>query len=61
MSDQSHLDADVAVLTTFVTDIMAEVAALKAANPSVDFTALDALVATVQGDDPGPQPDPPTS
>lgn len=53
MSEQSHLDADVATLTAFVTDIEAEVAALKAANPAVDFTALDALVATAQANDPG--------
>lgn len=61
MSEQSHLEADVATLTTFVNDIEAEVAALKAANPDVDFTSLDALVATVSAEDPGPQPTPPAA
>jgi predicted negative regulator of RcsB-dependent stress response len=54
MSDQSHLDAQVAqivagvaALNTAATDIEAEIAALKAANPAVDFTALDAAVASL--------------
>lgn len=55
MSDQSHLDTDVATLTSFVTDILAEVTALKdqPAAAGVDFTALDALVAQAQSNDPG--------
>jgi hypothetical protein len=53
MSDQSDIDADVAALTSFVTDVEAEIASLKAANPTVDLSALDALVATVKGEDPG--------
>lgn len=57
-ASQAHLDAAVATLTTFVQDVEAEVAALKAANPTIDFTALDALVATATADDPGPQPTP---
>jgi predicted negative regulator of RcsB-dependent stress response len=54
MSDQSHLDAQVAAinagvaaLTTAATNIAAEIAALKAANPAVDFTGLDAAVASL--------------
>lgn len=55
MSDQEHLDADVAALTTATDAIAAEVEALKAAQSSgtpLDFTALDALVATIQGEVP---------
>lgn len=61
MSDQSHLDADVAALGGVLSDIEAEVAALKAANPAVDFTALDALVASAQANDPGAPAAPPAT
>ena len=64
--DQPNLDADVQTLSSFVDDVEAEVAALKAqvaSNPSssvamIDFTGLDNLVAKVKGLDPGPQPSP---
>lgn len=56
MTDQEHLDADVAAVQAVVTDLAAatqniadEIAALKAANPAVDFTGLDAAVASLQG------------
>lgn len=48
---QEQFTADLAqlqtVLTTFLTDFAAEVAALKATNPAVDFSALDATVKTM--------------
>ena len=56
MTDQEKLDADVAVVEAVVTDlsaatanIQAELDALKAGNPAVDFTGLDAAVASLQG------------
>lgn len=56
MSDQSHLDADVQALGAGLDAIEAEIAALKTANPAVDFTALDAAVARVQADAPAALP-----
>lgn len=56
MDDQQKLDADVAVVEAVVTDlaaatanIQAEIDALKAANPALDLSALDAAVASLQG------------
>jgi len=52
MSEQSHLDQSVAALrteidalTTAAASIATEIANLKSANPTVDFTALDQAVA----------------
>jgi hypothetical protein len=49
-------------LTTGLTDLAAEIANLKASNPTVDFSALDAVVtgmtAQVQAADPGAQTPP---
>jgi hypothetical protein len=56
---QSHLDAAVQALNDGLTAVEAEVAALKAANPTVDFTGLDAAVSRVQGDVPAPVDAPP--
>lgn len=48
---QAQFTADLAslqtALTQFLTDFAAEVAALKAANPGVDFTSLDTTVQTM--------------
>jgi aryl carrier-like protein len=49
MTDQEHLDADVQALGAGLDEIVAEIDALKAQHPAVDFTALDAVVARVQG------------
>jgi hypothetical protein len=56
MTDQEHLDADVAAVEAVVTDlatatvnIQAELDALKTAHPAVDFTGLDAAVASLAG------------
>lgn len=56
MTDQEHVDAEVQAIGAVVTDlgaatanIQAEIDALKAAHPAVDFTALDAAVASLQG------------
>ena len=46
-TDNQHLSDDVAALGAAVATIVAE---LKAANPSVDFSALDALVASTQAE-----------
>jgi hypothetical protein len=68
MSDQSHLDADVqaeeasvAAIGTAVSNVAAEIAALKAGNPAVNFAGLDQAVtdlgnatASVQGLEPPP-------
>lgn len=58
MSDQSHLDTDITALSGYFADIEAEVANLKAqpAADALDFTALDALVASAKAADPGPAP-----
>lgn len=47
VSDQSHLDADVAELVSDTSAIEAEIAALKAANPAIDFSALDSAVSAL--------------
>lgn len=62
-----QLTADVntlqTTLNTGLTDLAAEIAALKAANPGVDFTSLDTIVnnmtAQVKAADPGTQATPP--
>lgn len=56
---QSHLDADVQALNDGLTAIEAEIAALKAANPGVDFTGLDTAVSRVTADVPAPVDAPP--
>lgn len=54
---QQHVDALAAQLTTMdatlkagITSITDEIAALKTANPTVDFTALDSAVAAMGTD-----------
>lgn len=56
MTDQQHLDADVAELGTALTNISDEIVALKnqPGAPALDFTALDAAVAQAQGLAPAP-------
>jgi archaellum component FlaC len=56
MTDQEHLDADVAALTTAVAVIAQEIADLKSqpGAGSLDFTGLDAAVAAVAGLEPPP-------
>jgi hypothetical protein len=56
MDQQDQLDADVAAVQAVVTDlaaatanIQAEIDALKAANPGLDLSGLDAAVAALQG------------
>lgn len=51
ISNQEHLDADVAALTAAATAIADEIAALKAqpAAEALDFSGLDNVVATFQG------------
>jgi hypothetical protein len=51
MSEQSHLDADVAALTAAISAVQTELANLKAqpTQPPLDFTALDAAVGNLQG------------
>lgn len=61
MSDsQAHLDQDVQALTAGISNVEAEIAALKNQPPAaqLDFTALDAAVARLAGDAPAPTPDP---
>jgi hypothetical protein len=65
MTDQEHLDSDAAAILTALQSIVAEIAALKAqpAAAALDFTNLDAAVASVQStpDAPVTPPDvPPT-
>jgi prefoldin subunit 5 len=47
MSEQSEIDQDVATLNAAVTNIQAEIAALQAANPALDLSALQTAVAAV--------------
>jgi len=56
MTDQEHLDADVAALTTAVGVIAQEIADLKnqPGAGALDFTGLDAAVAAVAGLEPAP-------
>jgi hypothetical protein len=56
MDEQQHVDAEVEAIGVVVTDlaaaatnIEAEIAALKTGNPAVDFSGLDAAVASLQG------------
>lgn len=44
MSQQDEINADVTELDTAFNDISAEIAALQAANPALDLTALKAKV-----------------
>jgi hypothetical protein len=59
-SDQQHLDADVAAEGASIDAIEAEIANLKnqPAGTPLDFTALDATVARLKGDEPAPAPAP---
>lgn len=56
ISDQEHLDADVAALVDATVKIGAEIAALKAqpAAEALDFSGLDSAVAAVSGLVPAP-------
>lgn len=58
MSDQSKLDADVQAENDALTVIEKEIADLKNQPPAaaLDFTALDAAVARIKGDEPAPTP-----
>jgi peptidoglycan hydrolase CwlO-like protein len=47
MSEQAEIDQDVAELNTAVTNIQAEIAALQAANPALDLSALQTAIAAV--------------
>jgi hypothetical protein len=47
MSQQDEINADVTALTTAVAAISAEIAALQAANPTLDLTALKSAVDAV--------------
>ena len=60
MSDQEHLNADVAALVAAAASIADEIAALKAqpAAAALDFTNLDGVVSTFQGLVPAPAPAP---
>jgi hypothetical protein len=59
MSDQSHLDTDVQTLTSYFGSIEDEIASLKGqpGAAALDFTGLDALVATVKAAVPAPTTD----
>lgn len=50
MSDQSHLDTDIQAIGTQFATVVAELKAQHAAGTPLDFTAADALVATVTGE-----------
>lgn len=54
--DQAKLDADVQALNDGLTNIEAEIASLKnqPAAATLDFTALDAAVARIKGDETAP-------
>lgn len=60
VSNQEHLDADVAALGTATQAIADELAALKAqpGSETLDFSGLDAAVASVQGLAPVSEPAP---
>jgi hypothetical protein len=47
MTQQDEIDADVTELNTATSAILAEIAALQAANPSLDLTALKAAADAV--------------
>ncbi|MDH2424719.1 hypothetical protein [Sphaerisporangium sp. TRM90804] len=49
MGKQEDLDAIVARIDTAVTGIRQDIADIKAANPAVDFTALEERVAGLEG------------
>lgn len=61
-SNQIHLDQDVQALGASVAQIVTELKAQSASGQALDFTAADALVASVQGeataDAPAPAPAP---
>jgi hypothetical protein len=48
MTEQAHLDTDVAAIVAAVAAIVSELKASVAAGMPLDFTAADALVASVQ-------------
>ena len=58
MTDQAQLDAAVQALTDGLTNIEAEIAGLKSqpAAASLNFTALDAVVARLKTDETAPAP-----
>lgn len=58
--DQAHLDADVQSLVSGIDALNTEIANLKnqPAAASIDFTALDGVVAGLQGAVPTPDPTP---
>lgn len=58
-TDQAHLDADVAAETDALAGLEAWIADLKQAHSSsIDFTAADAFVARLKGDEPPADPAP---
>lgn len=62
MSDaQARIDADTAAVVAATTEITNEIAALKAANPDVDTTALDNAVAPLAALAAANQPATPTT
>lgn len=48
MSEQDELNTDVANLVAAVAAVSAEIDALKAANPALDLSALEAAIGSVQ-------------
>lgn len=63
MTQQEDLDAFVERIDAAVAGIRQDIADLKAANPAVDFTALEERVAGLEGldaENPQAQPDQPT-
>ena len=54
MSEQAELNTDVANLVAAVAAVSAEIDALKAANPAIDFTGLETAIASVQALAPAP-------
>lgn len=64
MAQQEQLDAIAARINTGVANIRQDIADLKAANPALDLTALEASVGGLEGLDaenpvPTPEPEPP--
>ena len=47
MSEQADINADVTAIQAAVTALAAEIASLKASNPALDLTGLDAAVASL--------------
>lgn len=61
MTQQDDINADVTTLGTAVTNIENEIATLKATNPQLDLSALDAAVAQVSAIAPPAETTPPTA